>query len=139
MATTVKKLIELLEPYAKNENALITNHENEDFIHIVNKSNGDVILSTKKPIGYCNRSSGYVYPTEVEDYLGVSPELDENVDLCEITLPNLDEEDNPQKFGKPVMKESKYKKGFEELMCYFDSISDEEKPKISKRLEKLGL
>ena len=32
-----------------------------------------------------------------------------------------------------------YKKGFEELMCYFDSISDEEKPKLNKRLNKLGL
>lgn len=32
-----------------------------------------------------------------------------------------------------------YKKGFEELMCYFDSISDEEKPKINKILEDLGL
>lgn len=137
--TTVKKLIELLEPYAKNENVLITNHENADFVHIINKNNGDVILSTKKPIAYCNRSSGYVYPTEVEDYLGVSPELDENVYLCEVTLPNLDEEENPDKFGEIVIKESKYKKGFEELMCYFDSISDEEKPKLNERLRKLGL
>lgn len=31
--------------------------------------------------------------------------------------------------------ESDYKKGFKELMCYFDSISDEEKPKLHKRLK----
>lgn len=137
--TTVRKLIELLEPYAKNENALITNHENADFVHICSTSQGNVILTTEKPIGYCNRSSGYVYPTEVEDYLGVSSELDENVDLHEMTLPNLDGEENPQKFGTPIMKESKYKKAYEELMCYFDSISDEEKPKLNEKLKELGL
>ena len=137
--TTVKQLIELLQPYAKNDKASVTNHELADFIHICSMSNGDVILTTKKPIGYCNRSSGYVYPTEVEDYLGISPELDENVDLWEMTLPNLEEEEFPNKFGKAIMKESKYKKGFEEVMCYFDSISDEEKPKLDKKLKKLGL
>tara|TARA_R110000803_G_scaffold52425_3_gene107960 strand:+ start:2040 stop:2300 length:261 start_codon:yes stop_codon:yes gene_type:complete len=36
-------------------------------------------------------------------------------------------------------EEPNYKKGFEELMCYFDSISDEEKPKLNTRLKKLGL
>lgn len=35
--------------------------------------------------------------------------------------------------------EPDYKKGFEEVMCYFDSISDEEKPKLLSRLQKLGL
>lgn len=34
---------------------------------------------------------------------------------------------------------TKYKKGFQELLCYFDSISDEEQPKVHKRLRKLGL
>jgi len=33
----------------------------------------------------------------------------------------------------------KYKKAFDILNCYFDSISDEEKPKVSKQLTKLGL
>jgi predicted CopG family antitoxin len=33
----------------------------------------------------------------------------------------------------------KYKKGFEILMEYFDSISDEEKPKVHKQLFELGL
>jgi predicted RNase H-like nuclease (RuvC/YqgF family) len=31
----------------------------------------------------------------------------------------------------------KYKKGYAELECYFDSISDEEQPKVAKRLEKI--
>lgn len=32
-----------------------------------------------------------------------------------------------------------YKKGFNLLMEYFDSISDEEKPKVDKQLKRLGL
>lgn len=120
-----------------NLDKMVTDHENQNFIHIVSRDNGGTILTTEKPIGYCNRSSGYVYPTTVEDYVGVSTELDENVDFGEFSLPNLDEEENPQKFGTPT--ESRYKKGFEELLCYFDSISDEEQPKIAKKLEDLGL
>ena len=34
---------------------------------------------------------------------------------------------------------NKYKKGYHLLMMYFDSIADEEKPKVSKELENLGL
>jgi len=33
----------------------------------------------------------------------------------------------------------RYKAGFYLLMEYFDSIEDEEKPKVSKKLERLGL
>ena len=32
-----------------------------------------------------------------------------------------------------------YKQGFDEVMCYFDSISDEERPKLHEKLQKLGL
>ena len=38
-----------------------------------------VILSTQKPIGICNRSGGYVYPTSTEGYAGYSQELDEDL------------------------------------------------------------
>lgn len=34
---------------------------------------------------------------------------------------------------------AKYKKGYEIMADYFDSISDEEKPKVHKQLEKIGL
>lgn len=110
----VKEIIEILSKY--KDDAILTDHENQPFIHVINKSNGDVILSTEKPIGYCDRSSGYVYPTTVEDYIGVSPELDENVDSCEIILPNLKEEENPNKFGEPIKRESKYKEAFYTLL-----------------------
>jgi len=33
----------------------------------------------------------------------------------------------------------KYKKAYDILMEYFDSISDEEKPKVAKQLKELGL
>ena len=41
---------------------------------------------------------------------------------------------------KQLIKErNKYKKAYETLLCYFDSISDEEKHKVDKILTKLGL
>ncbi len=78
METTVGKLIELLSNYPKD--MVITDQQNQPFIHIIN-TNG-VILSTEKPIGICNRSGGYVYPSVVDGYVGFSPDLDE--DLYEI-------------------------------------------------------
>lgn len=94
----------------------VTDHENQEYIHVVSKNDGGTILTTEKPIGYCNRSSGYVYPTTVEDYIGVSTELDENVDFGEFSLPNWDEEENPSKFGKAVERKSKYKEAFYKLL-----------------------
>ena len=34
---------------------------------------------------------------------------------------------------------TRYKKGFNEVIAYFDSVSDEEQPKLNNRLTKLGL
>ena len=75
MTTTIGELIELLSEYPKD--MPITNEQNQDFVHIVNTKDDIVILSTNKPIGYCNRSGGYVYPSQVEGYSAFSPELDE--------------------------------------------------------------
>ena len=40
-----------------------------------------------------------------------------------------------------ILKEEleRYKKGFEIMICYFDSISDEEQPKVNKKLAILNL
>lgn len=39
---------------------------------------------------------------------------------------------------KTLKKErNQYMKAYEELSCYFDSISDEEQPKVAKRLERI--
>lgn len=116
--TTVSKLIELLSAYNGDMNVI--DFEGQEFVHISHfgdKEDSSLILSTERPIGYCNRSGEYVFPTLVEDYLGVVPAIEENVDLGEITLPNLEEEENPNKFGEPIDKfESKYKEAFITLL-----------------------
>jgi hypothetical protein len=74
--TTIGNLIEMLSMYPKD--AVVQTEQNEQFIHIVNI--GDtVLLSTTKPIGFCNRSGEYVYPTQVEGYKAFSPMLDEDL------------------------------------------------------------
>jgi hypothetical protein len=84
MQTTVGKLIELLSDYSKD--SLITDEQLNPFIHIVNTNTDNiVILSTKKPIAYCTRTGGYVYPTSVDGYFGFSVELDEDVYEFETT------------------------------------------------------
>ena len=77
MTNTVGKLIELLQNYP--ENMTITNEQNEPFVHIVNTDTNSIILSTQKPIAYCNRTGEYVYPTSTFGYFGYSPSLDEDV------------------------------------------------------------
>ena len=82
MATTIKQLIGLLSNY--NPDAVITNEQLEDFVHIRTMED-QVILSTKKPIGYCNRSGEKVYPSVVKGYSAYSPELDEDLYKNEYT------------------------------------------------------
>ena len=48
-------------------------------------------------------------------------------------------DDNMATIEKLKSEVEKYKSGFNEVMEYFDSISDEEKPLLSERLNKLGL
>ena len=74
--TTVAKLIELLKTYPSD--MVITNEQNQPFVHIINGGD-NVILSASKPIGICNRSGGYVYPSVVYGYDGFSPDLDEDL------------------------------------------------------------
>ena len=49
----------------------------------------------------------------------------------------MKEEKLKQKIKELKLKLSKYKRAYEVLDCYFDSISDEEQPKVSKKLEKI--
>lgn len=87
MTTTVGKLIELLSTYPKD--FIITDEQNQPFIHMVNGGD-NVVLSTKKPIAYCSRTGGYVYPSLVDGYYGYSIELDE--DVYEIETQPLDKD-----------------------------------------------
>lgn len=38
---------------------------------------------------------------------------------------------------KLIKEKDMYKQAYKELVCYFDSISDEEQPKVAKKLEKI--
>lgn len=49
------------------------------------------------------------------------------------------EEKNKATIEKLKKELKRYKKGYEILICYFDSISDEEQSKVHKQLLKLGL
>ena len=40
---------------------------------------------------------------------------------------------------KLIKEKEKYRKGFDILMDYFDSISDEEKPEVDRQLKEIGL
>jgi len=82
-SNSVEELIELLKVYPKN--MIVTNEENQSFIHIVNRQHNCVTLATTKPIGYCNKCGDYAYQTTVSDYTGVCPTCDENLYQFEIT------------------------------------------------------
>lgn len=101
--TTVGKLIELLKDYPKN--MVIMNEQGVDFIHIVNMKDA-VILSTNSPIGWCNRSGEYVYPSVVEGYSAYSPSLDEDLFGIEWTPMLRDKEFNFIKEGCEVLVDS---------------------------------
>lgn len=73
---TVKKLIDILSQYPQD--FTIIDEQNRLFVHIINGKD-NVILTTQKPIGICNRSGGYVYPSLVDGYVGFSPELNEDL------------------------------------------------------------
>jgi hypothetical protein len=74
--TTVGEIIELLSVYPKD--MVINDEQNRAFIHIVNLQDS-VILSPAKPIGYCNRSGEYVYPSIVDGYSAFCPSFDEDL------------------------------------------------------------
>ena len=79
MALTVKHLKEILKGCP--EDMVIVDHENIDFVHIVNMDGEPqrLKLSVKPVIGYCNRCDGTVHETEVEGYDAVCTQCDENL------------------------------------------------------------
>jgi hypothetical protein len=83
---TIEKLIELLSKYPKDFKVI--DEQNRDFIHIINAGESEnqyLRLSTSKPIGLCNRSEEYVYPSIVSGYVAFSPVLDEDLYEFEFT------------------------------------------------------
>jgi hypothetical protein len=85
---TVRELIEFLQQAPID--AIVTNELGEGIIHL--HISDSVVIGARKPIAYCNRSGGYVYPTSVEGYFGYSIELDEDVFEFETTPLDSDKE-----------------------------------------------
>jgi len=75
--STKKELVLLFESYS--DEAHVVTEQGEDITHLVNLTDGTIVMSSKKPIGVCNRTGGYVYPTVVNGYAGYCPELDEDL------------------------------------------------------------
>jgi len=77
MALTIGKLKEIIKDMP--DDAVVSNEQNQDFIHL--HVSDVLIMSIKKPIGYCKRSGEYVYPTKLKDrgYSAFSPALDEDL------------------------------------------------------------
>jgi hypothetical protein len=98
MSLTAKHLKEFLQNVS--DDTIITNEQGEDFIHII--CDDTLILSTKKPIGFCHRSGGYVYPSVVGGYSGYSIELDEDLLDFEFTYFKYDKNDKPLNIGDYV-------------------------------------
>ena len=97
--------------------------------------------------------------TEATELFGLDWEAEDDVDQVQqlieylgesdylvSLIPYVDEDDilvsydeKGVEITKLKQEVEKYKAGFNELMTYFDSISDEEKPKVIKFLTDLGL
>jgi len=90
MALTVKDLREAINQKGLKEDAVVTDEQLRDIVHITHDTQGNIRLSTTRPIGRCNRCGEYVYPSIVEDYAGYCPELDE--DLYEFEFTRIDHE-----------------------------------------------
>lgn len=75
MSLTVGKLKEVIK--SMRDDAIVSTEQNQDIINIV--ACDTLILSTTKPIGYCNRSGSNVFPSVVEGYSAFCPKLDEDL------------------------------------------------------------
>ena len=79
MSLTIKDLRKIINSKKWREDAIVTDMYLQDFVHITNNTDGNIRLCTSKPIGRCNRTGEYVYPSNVDGYSAYSPELDEDL------------------------------------------------------------
>lgn len=75
MSLTIKRLKGILN--SLDENAIIHDEQNQEFIHAI--ASDTLLLSITKPIGTCNRTGSYVYPSIIKGYSAFCPELDEDL------------------------------------------------------------
>jgi acetyl-CoA carboxylase beta subunit len=79
MSLTVKQLKNRLNRCP--EDMIIVDHENRDFVHIINMDGTPqrLKLSAFPKIGECKKCGGTVHETEVENYSAVCTQCDENL------------------------------------------------------------
>ena len=75
MSLTIGKLKEIIK--SMRDDAIVSTEQNQDIVNMV--ACDTLILSTTKPLGYCNRTGSNVYPSVVEGYSAFCPELDEDL------------------------------------------------------------
>lgn len=90
MALTFKDLREFANRKGFRDDAVVTDMHLQDFVHITHNTDGDIRLCTSRPIGICNRTDEYVYPSIVDGYSAYCPELDE--DLYDMEWTKIDHE-----------------------------------------------
>lgn len=79
MSLTFKILKRFVNQKGFRDDAIITDMQLQDFVHIAHDTNGNIRFCTSKPIGRCNRTGEYVYPSNIKGYTAYCPELDENL------------------------------------------------------------
>ena len=92
-----RKLSEVIDDLKRiaKDNALKINRMDEfmQAVAILDKelreNETDLKIHYNKPIGICNRTKTYVYPTTVKGYAGYCPELDEDLFTFEFSKFNF--------------------------------------------------
>jgi Zn finger protein HypA/HybF involved in hydrogenase expression len=82
---TKKQLIDFIKN--SSDEAIVTIFGQGEIIYIIQDSN--ILLSSQKPIGYCNKCGEYVYEETtqgLEQYKGYCPNCNENLYKSEIIL-----------------------------------------------------
>ena len=88
MALTKKDLQDFINNKGFKEDAIITDEQGRNFEHLTHDTKGNIRLCINRPIGKCNRTGEYVYPSIIEGYSAYCPELDE--DLYEMEFTRID-------------------------------------------------
>lgn len=87
MSLTVKDLKEYLNMCP--DDMIIQNQFGQDIVHYVNSVTEDnknlLVLSTRKPIGECDKCGNKVYDSDLKDYEAICPTCDENLYQFEYT------------------------------------------------------
>ena len=79
MALTIKNLRDIINSKGWKEGAIVTNEQLQNFEHITHDKQGNIRLCISRPIGRCNRTDEYVYPSIVKGYAAFCPELNEDL------------------------------------------------------------